>query len=215
MGFPRCAAPHLPSPRKAKPPRKAKVRRRRRWARCDADLHPTPYTLHPTPYTPHPTPYTLHPTPMGQVRRGPTPYTLHPAPYTRRRRWRHPRGRLRRRRPTSRRCAPSALTPNTVELIPTLGGLPPPRRARPRPGPRTLLPPLPSEDFFFFFTLVTGPRRPLSLKREEDSGEEGRHVVGALLPPSSSLVLSSLESSGSKVHEPQIRALLGTAAHFC
>jgi len=31
--------------------------------------------------------------------------------------------------------APSALTPNTVELIPTLGALPPPRRARPGPGP--------------------------------------------------------------------------------
>ena len=30
---------------------------------------------------------------------------------------------------------PSALTPNTVELIPTLGVLSPPRRARPGPGP--------------------------------------------------------------------------------
>ena len=30
-----------------------------------------------------------------------------------------------------------ALTPNTVELIPTLGALPPPRRARPGPGPHT------------------------------------------------------------------------------
>jgi len=31
-----------------------------------------------------------------------------------------------------------ALTPNTVELIHTLGALPPPRRARPGRGPHTL-----------------------------------------------------------------------------
>jgi len=29
------------------------------------------------------------------------------------------------------------------------------------------------------------------------------------------LLLSSLELSDSKVYEPQIRALLGTASHFC
>ena len=40
--------------------------------------------------------------------------------------------------------------------------------------------------FFFFFTLVTGPRRSLSLKR-----------------------------SDTNVDEPQIRACLGTTAHFC
>jgi len=34
-------------------------------------------------------------------------------------------------------------------------------------------------------------------------------------PPSSSLLLSSLELSGTKVYEPQIRALLGTASHLC
>jgi len=34
--------------------------------------------------------------------------------------------------------APYALTPNTVELIPTPGALPAPRRARPGPGPHTL-----------------------------------------------------------------------------
>ena len=33
--------------------------------------------------------------------------------------------------------------------------------------------------------------------------------------PSSSLLLSSLELSDAKVYAPQIRALLGTAAHFC
>ena len=33
------------------------------------------------------------------------------------------------------------------------------------------------------------------------------------LNPSSSLLLSSLELSATKVYEPQIRALLGTAAH--
>jgi len=32
---------------------------------------------------------------------------------------------------------------------------------------------------------------------------------------SSSLLLSRLELSDTKVYEPQIRALLGTAAHFC
>ena len=41
-------------------------------------------------------------------------------------------------------------------------------------------------NFFFFFTLVTGPRRSLSLK------------------------LSDI-----RVYEPQIRARLGTTAHFC
>ena len=40
--------------------------------------------------------------------------------------------------------------------------------------------------FFFFFTLVTGPRRSLSLKM-----------------------------SDKRVYEPQIRARLGTTAHFC
>ena len=34
---------------------------------------------------------------------------------------------------------PYALTPNTVELIPTLGALSPPRRARPGPGPHSRL----------------------------------------------------------------------------
>ena len=41
-------------------------------------------------------------------------------------------------------------------------------------------------DRFFFFTLVTGPRRSLSLKM-----------------------------SDTRVYEPQIRARLGTATHFC
>ena len=35
------------------------------------------------------------------------------------------------------------------------------------------------------------------------------------IPSSSSVSLSSLELSDTKVYEPQIRALLGTAAHFC
>jgi len=37
----------------------------------------------------------------------------------------------------------------------------------------------------------------------------------ALPSSSSSLLLSSLELSDTKVYAPQIRALLGTAAHFC
>ena len=39
-----------------------------------------------------------------------------------------------------------------------------------------------------------------------------RHPAGTA---SSSLLLSSLELSDTKVHEPSIRALLGTASHFC
>jgi len=44
----------------------------------------------------------------------------------------------------------------------------------------------PSGRCFFFFTLVTGPRRSLSLKLSDE-----------------------------RVYEPQIRARLGTAAHLC
>ena len=36
-----------------------------------------------------------------------------------------------------------------------------------------------------------------------------------VLPSSSSLLLSSLELSDTKVYQPLVRALLGTAAHFC
>ena len=45
---------------------------------------------------------------------------------------------------------------------------------------------LPHIFFFFFFTLVTGPRRSLNLKL-----------------------------SDTRVYEPQIIARLGTTAHFC
>ena len=37
----------------------------------------------------------------------------------------------------------------------------------------------------------------------------------ALVVPSSLLLLSSLELSDTTIYEPQIRALLGTASHFC
>ena len=43
--------------------------------------------------------------------------------------------------------------------------------------------------------------------REVADGEEGS--------TSSSLLLLSLKLSDTKVYEPQIRALLGTAPHFC
>jgi len=51
----------------------------------------------------------------------------------------------------------------------------------------------------------TQPRGPLgdSTFRKTQSGS------------SSSLLLSRLELSDTKVYEPQIRALLGTASHFC
>ena len=45
---------------------------------------------------------------------------------------------------------------------------------------------------------------------------EGGHVQRAAhLLSSSSLLLSSLESSDTKVYEPSLRARLGTASHFC
>jgi len=89
-----------------------------------APLHLTPCTLHsctlhPASYTLHPAPCTLHPCILH-----PTPCTLHPAPHNF-----HP--------------TPSAHTLNTVELIPTLGALFPPRRARPGPGPHRRCAPQP------------------------------------------------------------------------
>ena len=44
------------------------------------------------------------------------------------------------------------------------------------------------------------------------AGEEGGKKVCFI---SSSLLLSSLELRDTKVYEPYIRALLGTASHFC
>ena len=58
---------------------------------------------------------------------------------------------------------------------------PPPARLSPLSSARVLKPLC-----FFFFTLVTGPRRSLSL-----------------------------QLSDTRVYEPQIRARLGTTAHFC
>jgi len=83
--------------------------------------------------------------------------------------------------------------------------------------------------FFFFITLVTGPRRSLSLNLR-DTRVEGREGKGdfhlqdgsALWPevcfffftlvtgPRRSL---SLKLSNTRVYAPQIRALLGTASH--
>ena len=79
---------------------------------------------------------------------------------------------------------PYALTPNTVELVPTLGALSP----RPGPGPHTILRErghaLSVAGFFlFFFTLVAGPRRSLGLQLRD-----------------------------ANVYEPQIRARLGTTS---
>ena len=47
------------------------------------------------------------------------------------------------------------------------------------------------------------------LRRTAGANSSLRH------PSSSSLVLSSLELSDTKVYEPSIRARLGTASHFC
>jgi len=78
--------------------------------------------------------------------------------------------------------------------------------------------------FFFFSTLITGPGRSLSLKlsdarvyapvvrRAVPWSRQRVHVVSS---SSSSLLLASLELSDPKVYEPEIRARLGTAAHFC
>ena len=67
-------------------------------------------------------------------------------------------------------------------------------------------------------TLVTGLRRSLSLKLRDTRVHEPQihpkpGCVGA--SSSSSLLLSSLELSDTQVYEPYIRALLGTASHFC
>ena len=44
----------------------------------------------------------------------------------------------------------------------------------------------------------------------------GKGFLGEVLPPpSSSLLLSSLELSNTQVYEPWIRTLLGTASHLC
>ena len=55
------------------------------------------------------------------------------------------------------------------------------------------------------------PSRP-----DSGLGVQGK-VLGTLevVPLVSSLLLSSLELSDRKVYEPYMRALLGTAAHFC
>jgi len=54
----------------------------------------------------------------------------------------------------------------------------------------------------------------LGLRVIEKKKKNGARPPGGVLLASSSL-LSSLELSDTKVHEPQIRALLGTASHFC
>ena len=59
---------------------------------------------------------------------------------------------------------------------------------------------------------------PPASSRRVFSGEAStKHRPGSMLNwrPSSSLLLSSLEFSDTKVCEPEIRALLGTASHFC
>ena len=57
----------------------------------------------------------------------------------------------------------------------------------------------------------------MSLKHEPSS--EPLHISDSLRAngsvSSSSLLLSSLELSDTQVYAPQIRALLGTASHFC
>jgi len=45
-------------------------------------------------------------------------------------------------------------------------------------------------------------------------GGPPRHAAPRTRPLSSSVLLSSLELSDTKVYEPEIRALLGTASHF-
>ena len=88
-------------------------------------------------YTPHHTPEPRHPTPYTL---NPEPWTLNPTPYT--------------------------LNPEPQPLDPELGAVEKWSRARAacrvavrgHPTPHT---------FFFFFTLLTGPRRSLSLKMSD------------------------------------------------
>ena len=83
--------------------------------------------------------------------------------------------------------------PRSSKKTPTSHTFPPPLKSSPQETLPCLLNALErphargvGRHFFFFFTLVTGPRRSLSLKL-----------------------------SDTRVYEPQIRARLGTTAHFC
>ena len=51
--------------------------------------------------------------------------------------------------------------------------------------------------------------------REKRKPVASKWAIGRKHFTSSSLLLSSLELSDTKVYEPYIRDLLGTAAHFC
>jgi len=67
---------------------------------------------------------------------------------------------------------------------------------------------------------VTSFQVPLTLLLEAGGGCRERADSGSPSQPrdpptSSSVLLSSLEWSDTKVYEPEIRALLGTASHFC
>ena len=55
----------------------------------------------------------------------------------------------------------------------------------------------------------------LASVRQAQDEEASRLLVQVLTFFFSSLLLSSLELSDTKVYEPYIRARLGTAAHFC
>ena len=87
-------------------------------------------------------------------------------------------------------------------------GVSPPRRRRHRnpstlkPQPRTLH----REREFFIDNLVGQIHLMIVMIRLTGL------VVAAIVTPSSSLLLSSLELSDTKVYEPQIRALLGTTS---
>ena len=60
-------------------------------------------------------------------------------------------------------------------------------------------------------TLTLNPHSGLQILGNAVPGGFGSRVSGLL----SSLLLSSLELSDTKVYGPEIRALLGTASHLC
>ena len=61
------------------------------------------------------------------------------------------------------------------------------------------------------FTLA----RPATFFADELNGSMAPYTPPSIIPPSSFVLLSSLELSDTKIYAPQIRAFLGNAAHLC
>jgi len=85
------------------------------------------------------------------------------------------------------------------------------------PGGRSVLPKIlaPIGACFTREFTFCSKRRPCRPTRACCDTTQRRRIASSSRASSSSLLHSSLELSDTKVDEPQIRALLGTTAHFC